>query len=494
MMRQLSGTERAGKRKRNTGAGGQDLQDGGGSQVEKEFISQPEPQIPLEIIVKRQARQAKLWAESAERLRNGTRRRRLKGWAGLPPDVGLPPRFPSELTLEESRGVLGLDKKTYFALKDVFQEICKTHNVVRKTTSGPEKWSVVKEEFINRSPQLLAIFRGPGAGQFDPNREPMALDLICMDVTKRMRTAGKYLSLLEAKNILNLTPDETREVRGVFDSVLKADFFTGKLDVTKEHWEGLKEKWIQQAPRLQRELVGIENDELWQRKYRALETVARDVQKRNRDSQTKKDPTFNNGQKATTPKKPKAAKPPKPTPTRAAQLTPALASTNNDGRLPCMPSEAAPISSAQDTSGIEALASQALSSTPLFTSDYQIDPSLLEVAAQIPSPNPQTSPPPTHGISIYIRPSPLTAVKYPSLSKVWAEMLPEPYTIANLKRVIARKVGVAGKVGKVEGLADARTVETGGGSKWAVEEDDELEAYLGYVGQAGKKTFVVEVD
>ena len=509
LMRSLSGNEQVLKRKRDAdavegGEGGADeVERGGGGGT-------TEPPVPIEVAIKRQARQAQLWAESAERLRNGTRRRRLRGWAGLPPDVGLPPRFPSELTLEESRGVLRLDKKTYFQIRDVFFEICQRKGIIKKTTAGPERWAEAKEEFIDRCPHLQGIFRGQMAGQFDPNREPMALDLICMDVTKRMRTAGKCLSLIEAKNILGLTPDETRYVRGVFDEVLKADFFTGKLDVSKEHWEGLKQKWIQQSPKLQREFSGSQEAMLWQRKHRALETVARDVQKRNRDSQTRKTPLCSSTQKPTIPKKPKAAK---GTPSRVVVQRSSSQSTtagmiNDPNHKPWMPSQRArqKAASAQDPiTDIEALASQALSSSnssPPITAGYPIDPTLIKAAAQgLPSPPPaaadQQSPasslPTSPATPIYIRPSPITAFKYPSLPKVWLEMLPEPYTIRNLKFIIGKKVSTLGQLGKIEGLADGRTVEGGGGSSWGIDEDDELEAYIGYVGKEGKKAFVFEV-
>ena len=61
-----------------------------------------EPVLPPEVIAKREARQARLLAESQERLKLGTRRRRTKVWSGIPPDPVQPPRYPSELTMEES--------------------------------------------------------------------------------------------------------------------------------------------------------------------------------------------------------------------------------------------------------------------------------------------------------------------------------------------------------------------------------------------------------
>ncbi|KAL9632616.1 MAG: hypothetical protein Q9164_005209 [Protoblastenia rupestris] len=502
-------TTKGRKRKRRS------IDDGGGvdapeemheSEEEEEEDAPPaQPPLPLEIVVKRQARQAKLMAESAERLRLGTRRRRTKGWAGLGPDIGLPPRFPSELTLEESKGLLKLDRSMYRELRDVFGEICQANGVVKKTLCRPEEWPFVKEELINRLPYLQAIFGAPDTVQLDPTKEPMALDLICMDVTKRLRTAGNYISLIDAKNLLSLSPDDARDTRAAFEAILKADYFTGKLDVTKEHWEGLKQKWIQGSPRLQQEFYGIGSEDVWNQKHKALESIARDVQKRNRDLQTKNDPAFANGRKKPKETTPKVKKPKvvKEKAQKAKQdgfnaLQQAASQVDSD-RPPWLPSMCR-----QDTSGIEALASQALASEPSYptqeSSTFRIDPDLLEAVALSP-PQPQDHHTQTTSfskpidnptpISIYIRLAPSSAFKHPQAPRVWLETFRQPHSINNLSTVIANKICL-GPVTKIEGFADGRNVESGGGSKWDIDEDDELEAYLGYVG-AGKATFVVEV-
>ncbi|KMU72618.1 hypothetical protein CISG_09808 [Coccidioides immitis RMSCC 3703] len=54
-----------------------------------------------DIMVKRQERLAQLRAESDERWATKKRRRRTRGWGGLPADPPGPPRFPSETTLDE---------------------------------------------------------------------------------------------------------------------------------------------------------------------------------------------------------------------------------------------------------------------------------------------------------------------------------------------------------------------------------------------------------
>ncbi|KAL9095152.1 MAG: hypothetical protein Q9163_006524, partial [Psora crenata] len=416
------------------------------------------------------------------------------------------------LTLEESKGLLGLDKNRYKELRDIFMEICQANGVVKKTLCRPEQWPFVKEELINRIPHLQTLFRASSAGQLDPTREPMALDLICMDVTKRIRTAGSYTSLIIAKNLLGLTPDDARDVRAKFDAILKADHFTGKLGSTREHWEGLKQKWVEESPRLQQEFHDIGSQDVWQQKHKALESIARDVQKRNRDFQTKNDPTFANYRKKTreVAPKPKKVGVGKETRQKARQdginVPQQVGSEGhtyteaNGGRMPWMPS------ATQDHSaGIASLASRALANEPSYmTEEYrnlQIDPSLLEaidipiqaqayytqsISAQQALLSGDYNP-----VSIYIRLSPLSIFKHPNAPRVWLATLHGSLTFSNLRTVISNKLGL-GQVTKIEGLADGRTMHDGGGSKWGIDEDDELGAYLAHVA-GGKATFVVEV-
>ena len=59
-----------------------------------------------------------------------------------------------------------------------------------------------------------------------------------------------------------------------------------------------------------------------------------------------------------------------------------------------------------------------------------------------------------------------------------------------------RKEGLEGRVGKIEGLADPGTGAGAGGegTRWAIDQDDEVEAFLEFVGaKGGKATFYVEV-
>jgi len=81
------------------------------------------PPLSPEVMRKRQERLSKLQAESAERWATRKRRRRTRGWAGLPADPPGPPRFPSETTIDESKAFLSLDNRLYRDIRARFQRI-----------------------------------------------------------------------------------------------------------------------------------------------------------------------------------------------------------------------------------------------------------------------------------------------------------------------------------------------------------------------------------
>ena len=491
-----------------------------------------ELEIPEEVIAKRQERQARLMAESEERFKSRTRRRRTRRWAGLPPDEGMGPRFPSELTLAEAIVELNVDKPQYRTIRQVFEQICLAHNVIKKTICGPDKWNEVKNELISKFPQLQTIFWGPGAGFLGQTRKPMALDVICMDVTKRLRTSGQHVSIADAKNTLGLTPEEGREVRAAFDAILRADFFTGKLDSTKEHWEELKDRWIQGSTRLRLALSLGQADPAFQSKVKAIESIARDVQKRNRDRQPKQvfpqegvgrlppsnaSPTNQNPLSSAL----SASKPSKPmtvpkAPIQAHGPKAQQARLQGEALLKHLretDSTHAAVAQLAGTSPMSTLASQALAQgTPshIPSRDYtgmQIDPSLLEAASlpteqhqqidygndhliftqlqQANSSLSQRTPKP-----VYFRLSPTSLLRFPSAPKLWLDTLPaDTHDVSDLRAMAIQKLGLEGvaTVQRIEGLASGEAAE-----RWEIGEDDELEAYLLHVG-AGKATFVLEV-
>lgn len=153
--------------------------------------------------------------------------------------------------------------------------------------------------------------------------------------------------------------------------------------------------------------------------------------------------------------------------------------------------------------GMTNIASQALAnaSQPSFfdygnTQGMQIDPTLLEAAA-MPQQIHQYGGPTLQAVTdasipVFFRIAPSSSPKYLGTHpKVWLNTLNTPSTVDMLKELALAKGGDGGaSVIKIEGVAP--TVGNELGTKWSIDEDDELEAYLAMVG-SGKATFIVEI-
>lgn len=258
-------------------------------QASKLPVRAESPELSPEVLAKRQERLQKLQAESAERWATRKRRRRTRGWAGLPADPPGPPRFPSETTIDESKIALDLDSAMYRDIRTRFQRICEEAGVIKKTLAGPERWDAVKDRLIQESPHLQSVFWGNN-DNIDNKR--LSLDVVCTDVTKRMRTLERRMTIAEAKNTLGVNPEESRQIRNAFYQTLKADHFTSKLEAGDEHWKELKAQWISESDLLKNILAPGNADPNHQEKVKAMEVLCRDVMKRLRDDQTKRDPTM----------------------------------------------------------------------------------------------------------------------------------------------------------------------------------------------------------
>ena len=330
----------------------------------------------------------------------------------------------------------------------------------------------------------------------------MALDLICMDVTKKIRTVGTRITISDAKNILGVTPQEGRDIRSAFDAILKGDHFVSKLEVPKEHWDALKAKWVAESPRLQQVLAGGDADPDLPAKLRALESIASDVQKRHRDFQTKKDPTRLTKTPATSfPGRGPPARPKPTSPAKKNKPPPAINSADQAADSPVQAFLSGALSdrptndvnpTSSSTNDMTTFASQALAHAPYNDfSDFtgmQIDPSLLEAAGSVPQSLNNDHTQLQNDVRVFLRPSSTSQLKHlHSAPKVWRGVLQAPYTVNSLRTLALSGSGLQGnaRVGKIEGVAD-------GDSGWGIDEDDELEAYLGFLKGGGKVTFVVE--
>ena len=473
-----------------------------------------EPLDPEEA-ARRQIRLEQLQIESAEKWRTRKRRRRTRGWAGLPADApGEPPRFPSETTLDESKAYLRLDNALYRQVREQFQDICEQEGVLKKTLAGPDKWSQLKHRLVQRNAHLSNVFdEDPEARQQlgtmpTPNSfKALSLDVICTDVTKRMRVVGNSMGLPQAKNVLGLNPAETREVRKAFHTILKADHFTNKYESGEEHWNALKDRWIRESELLARVLANTNADPNHIEKNKAVEVVARDVMKRLRAEDCSKDPS----------KKKQINAGPGPGPAH-----PKAGSHVSQANRNAVTRSKSDVPNTGADAQLQALDISALAAA----SDLQIDPSLL-LAASDPSMIPdhmqvdqdttatnlhshhsmappqqsyisQSQPPPQHflptmPLPIYFRLHPHSTTSLPSKT-VWLGIL-QSGAVSEVNNLAMREhPGTV--VVKVEGLVVHKMSQGGQGQDrevaFAIDDEDELAAYLEHVGgNGGKATFVV---
>lgn len=416
------------------------------------------PGLSPEVLAKRKERLDRLKAESAERWASRKRRRRTRGWAGLPADPPGPPRFPSETTIDESKKYLNLDNSMYRQVRDQFQRICEQAGFIKKTVAGPERWQDAKDKLIRESPHLQQVFWA------DPNQldaKALALDVVCTDVTKRMRTLERRMTIAEAKNALGINPEESRQIRNAFYDTLKADHFTSKLEAGDEHWTELKERWIQNSQLLQQILAAGPADPNHDARLKALEVLCRDVMKRLRDDQTKRDPS------------------------RKQSVSHSRVQSPTSKHIHVNHTFNGDISN-----GISTLASQALASAPVASGDLgdmQIDPSLLQ-AANDPSfattgehdagnsfgyVDPMLESTVLH-TPVYLRISPQS--QQHGSSKTWVEKLASR-SVAELRQFVTARYPDC-IVTKIEGVDKD---ENGNEVSFLIDEDHELDAYLTHV-------------
>ena len=429
------------------------------TQQDAERPTTESPALSPEVVAKRQERLDRLKTESAERWASRKRRRRTRGWAGLPADPPGPPRFPSETTIDESKQYLDLDHTMYRHTRDHFQRICEEAGFIKKTAAGPERWQAAKDKLIQESPHLQRVFNT------DPTQrdaKALALDVVCTDVTKRMRTMEKRMTIAEAKNALGINPEESRQIRNAFYDTLKVDHFTSKLEAGDEHWRELKEQWIANSELLQQILALGPADPDHGNKLKALEVLCRDVMKRLRDDQTKRDPAR------------------KRSSARAESRNPTPTTSSMGSML-----------GNEISNGISTLASQALASAPITATeigDMQIDPSLLQAAN-----DPSFSANPHHDAGNgfeYVDPMLSSALlhtpvwfrvgsKYQSqetTQKPWLEKL-ATRTVEELRQLIGARYPYS-IITRIEGIDRD---EEGNDIPFSIDDDHELDAYLTHV-------------
>ncbi|KAF1926216.1 uncharacterized protein M421DRAFT_102573 [Didymella exigua CBS 183.55] len=466
---------------------------------------QPELEPPTfhpEESLRRQLRQEHLQRESDEKWRTRKRRRRTRGWAGLPADTpGEPPRFPSETTIDEAKAYLRLDNEMYRRLRERFQEICEAEGVVKKTVAGPEKWAQLVQRLIQEDTHLVSVFQQePPKGQ-----RALSIDVICMDVTKRLRTMETRMTLADAKNALGLNPEQTRQVRAAYIAKLKTARFTNKHEAGEEQWKELKTIWVNESDHLTRALAQGEADPEYARKLRAVEVIARDVTKRQQQEKLTMDPSkqkqIHQGP-GPGPAPPVIA--PQPERHRQSAVSDYNASTHtSQTNLPTL----SPSSDLQiDPSLLLAASDAAVLPSPAYHQPehhYQSHPEHTQnVQSQASTPHhalhhhynhdyyPAASSQHSQPMPIYFRLHHLSATSFPSKT-VWLSIL-HTQSVSEIGNLAIREH--PGTIAlKVEGLVVYRQDQGEREVVVEVSDDEELAAYLSHVKSTGhgKATFVV---
>ncbi|KAK3341476.1 hypothetical protein B0T25DRAFT_635629 [Lasiosphaeria hispida] len=255
-----------------------------GHQSQSPAVPPPPVGLTPAQMARKEERRRALEAESRDRYATKKRRRRTKAYAGLPADPPGPPRFPSEMTLEESKTALQLENDAYKMVRQKFQSICEEAGVIKKTIAGPEKWEAIKNQLVRDSMHLRAVMWD----QDNMDQKRLAIDIIACDVTKRMRVASSAMTIAQAKTILGLNPEQGREIRGSLYKILMEDQFTCRHEEGSEHWEELKGKWLAGSELLGRLAAPTGSEEDQRRMTKAIDLLARDVMRRYRDDQNKK--------------------------------------------------------------------------------------------------------------------------------------------------------------------------------------------------------------
>ena len=239
---------------------------------------------PMAAPMAAQKRTQDLLEQSEELLQTKKRRRRLRGLGPLPADApGMPPRYKSETSLNECKAYLQLDNERYQTLRQQFTDICNEMGITKKTKCEPGQWEAGKDRLIRENLHINAVMHIPHPS---PHEVSNALEVICADVTKRIRVTNTQITIQDANNGLQLNPAESKHARHLFYEMLDQAGYTTKVEFGNERWEELFQLWLTKSEAL----VRIQQQGIDAQKLRYLKVLTRDAQKRLGDSRIKNDP------------------------------------------------------------------------------------------------------------------------------------------------------------------------------------------------------------
>jgi len=400
------------------------------------------PQQPTYLTPEEQIRRAehlvKVQLESDQALATRKRRRRIRGYGHLPPDdPTMAPRYGSETTLDECKAFLHLTNEIYSDMREQYEFICRDMGIERKKTVMENGlWQASKDRLVRENIHLSAVMH-----PLQPNleRKAVAVDVICADVTKRMRDSKKKMTVAEANNTLGLNPTSSKEIRRYFYEILERDQYTTRLACGDAHWAELRQQWFATSPLLQ--AVVMEGNA---NKMKCIDILCRDATKRYNDDAVRRDPTRRQYQQSTYGPGPGSCK------ANRKKDTPNAANTSTPG------------------SGKKPKSSKKASSAE---NDPNIDPALAPYPTPVPA---------------YFRLSPDSRLigNHP---RMWLGKLTAP-TIQAMHAAASSKAG-GSSVTKAQGV-----IKNADGSEdsYQIDDDGELQVYLEAAGD--KSTFIVVLE
>lgn len=477
------------------------------------------PPMPPEEAARRAQRVAELHAESERLMQTRKRRRRLRDRGPVAADApGMAPRYMSELSLDECKILLHLSNDVYVQTRADFEALCRENGVIKMSHCVDGVWQSMKDRLVRESAHLSAVLHPL---QPDLERKTVALNCICIDTTKRMRMQEKYMTIPDANNVLGLGPVPSKELRRILYEILETNHFTTVVTCGLDFLEALRQQWYAQSDVLQ--AVIAENNP---QKLKAIAVLDRDVRKRFNGDRAAKDPSVKQWSKSNhegpgpamgkVSKQPRRSKGSTPVATSDNTAAPTQPTQDNaTGRMENFNTASrrsvAPVGPAWDGNLVPEYRSTTIADLvppinfdldpaledlgrpktgpiwpPMSSNDAatrQADPISVSDGQYINVPSASTAP---VSIPAYFRLSPHSSIvgNHP---RMWLGKL-ITQTMAAVHAAATSKAG-ATRVAKVHGV-----VKSGNETEdsWLIESDDELQVYLGEVGE--KATFVVVLE
>ena len=161
-----------------------------------------------------------------------------------------PPRFPSELTLYESKSILGLDDDAYVRLRAKFTQLCQQAGVINKTIAGPERWDAHKDS-SSRVPRRGRAWQSPTTTTTRSSPSTSSAQMSPSACACQRRPAFPPGACVT----LGIDPGETRQIRASFYRLVEEKGLHSKTQAGIRQWNDLKNDWASQSPIIQRVLA-----------------------------------------------------------------------------------------------------------------------------------------------------------------------------------------------------------------------------------------------